>query len=241
MSAARSYSRHQMHRRKETRPAHRRRITRQLQTPEPDGSTLSSGEGAQRRADDWRADGWPGEWADWRDDPSDAPSDAPSDDALGRSEARAADQPEVAGEPPDDRLPLSLDGLSVAGVTRRRMALVAGGVLSVWIVVLFARQVGDASAATARADKIREANAVLAAEVESRSRELELIQKQNYILQQARAYQLGGRKERPFTLAPDAPLLGDDASGSESLRLGARHDTPSPLESWLSLLFGPSE
>jgi hypothetical protein len=43
----------------------------------------------------------------------------------------------------------------------------------------------------------------------------------------------------PFTLDPSVPAPGPDAPGSAALRLGAS-DRLTPLESWLSLLFGPS-
>ena len=40
-------------------------------------------------------------------------------------------------------------------------------------------------------------------------------------------------------LADDAPPLAADAPGTAAVRLGAVVDRPSPLESWLRLLFGP--
>ena len=48
-------------------------------------------------------------------------------------------------EPPTGRVDLT--GLSIAGITRRRVGWVSAGLVAVWIVVLFARQVGDAQAA----------------------------------------------------------------------------------------------
>ena len=42
-------------------------------------------------------------------------------------------------------------------------------------------------------------------------------------------------------LADDAPPLAPDAPGSASVRLGAVVDRPSPLESWLDLLFGAAD
>ena len=44
-----------------------------------------------------------------------------------------------------------------------------------------------------------------------------------------------------FSLAPDAPPLPKDAPGSASVRLGADTTRVTPLESWLTLLFGPSD
>jgi hypothetical protein len=112
--------------------------------------------------------------------------------------------------------------------------------LAAWIVVAFARQVGEASDATARSQDIASTNAAMRIEVAALERELELIARQRYIEQQARAYGLGGSSEVPFTLAVDAPPLPKDAPGSAALRVGARPDTVAPLERWLTVLFGPS-
>jgi cell division protein FtsB len=132
-----------------------------------------------------------------------------------------------------------LAALPVVGITRRRMAFLAAAFATVWIVIGFARQVGEASAASARVEEIRRGNGELAAEVAALERELELIQGEPYILLQARAYGLGGPHDIAFTLSarPDLPA---DAPGSAAVRLGAHADTETPLESWLSLLFGPS-
>lgn len=135
----------------------------------------------------------------------------------------------------------TLADLPVAGLTRRRIAFVLAALVVAWIVVLFARQVGEASAATARAEDLRRANAAMAAEVKALERELELIGRQAYIVQQARAHRLGGGREIAFTLEAGAPELGPDAPGSASVRLGAQPEVRrSPLESWLQVLFGPS-
>ena len=133
----------------------------------------------------------------------------------------------------------SLEGLSIAGITRRRAAFALGAFVSIWIIAVFARQVGDASAAVARAERIRVENQLVATNVAALQAELELIQKQEYIVQQARAYGLGTPRERPFELAPDASSLPADAAGSAAVRLGAEAETRSPLETWLSVLFGP--
>jgi cell division protein FtsB len=134
----------------------------------------------------------------------------------------------------------SLSDLPVAGLTRRRIALLITAVVAAWVIVLFARQVGDASAATSRAEAARTSNAGLTAEVAALQQELELIQRQEYIAQQARTYRLGSPREIPFVLADNAPSLAPDAPGMPSVRLGASTNRPSPLESWLDLLFGSS-
>ncbi len=157
-----------------------------------------------------------------------------------RSDARVEPDPAAQSMITLVRTRPSLDGLSVAGLTRRRAAFILAGVVSAWIILSFARQVGDASAATARAEQLRVENQQIETTVAALQAELELIQKQAYIEQQARGYALGARRERPFVLAPDAGPLATDAPGSAALRLGAPETARSPLESWLSLLFGPA-
>lgn len=140
----------------------------------------------------------------------------------------------------NSRPQLSLAGLTVGGLTRRRAAWIVGALASVWIVLVFARQVGDAAAVSAQADQARVGNAAVAANVASLQQELALVQRPDYILQQARGLGLGTAKEHAVELAPNAPALPSDAPGSASLRLGAPASNPSPLESWLDLLFGPT-
>jgi cell division protein FtsB len=134
-----------------------------------------------------------------------------------------------------------LSSLGVAGLTRRHLAGIIGALLAVWIVVVFARQVGEASAATARVEQMAVDNAAMSTDVEALARELDLIQRQQFIEQEARAHHLGTSKEIAFTLADDAPPLPDDAPGSASVRLGSEAVRVSPLERWLTLLFGPGD
>lgn len=139
-----------------------------------------------------------------------------------------------AGEP-------GLAALPIAGITRRRMAAIVSGVLAAWIVIVFARQVSEASAASARAGDIAAANVGLRAEVAALERELDLIGRKRYVEQQARGYGLGSSREIPFTLVPDAPTLPEDAPGSAAVRVGAASGDVTPLERWLTVLFGPSD
>jgi hypothetical protein len=134
-----------------------------------------------------------------------------------------------------------LAALPIAGITRRRIGILACAMLAAWIVIAFARQVSEASAATARADDIASANAALRIEVGALERELDLIARQRYVEQQGRAYGLGGAREIAFALEKDAPALPADAPGSAALRIGARVDDVAPLERWLTVLFGPSD
>ena len=132
----------------------------------------------------------------------------------------------------------SLADLPVAGLTRRRIALLIGALIAAWVIVLFARQVGEASEATTRAADMRASNAALAGDVAAAQHELELIQQQAYIQQQAREYRLGRPREIPFILSDDAPPLPPDAPGSAAVRLGEVVDRRTPLDAWLDLLFG---
>jgi hypothetical protein len=148
---------------------------------------------------------------------------------------------------PDDALhggPASigpdLAALPVLGMTRRRVAGVIAALLAAWIVIVFARQVSEASAATALADEIAAGNVASATRVAALERELDLIAGRRYVMQQARGYGLGTSHEIPFTLSPDAPALPEDAPGSAAARVGAEATDVSPLERWLILLFGPS-
>jgi hypothetical protein len=133
-----------------------------------------------------------------------------------------------------------LSALPIAGITQRRVAILLGALVAAWIILLFARQVGDAAAASSRAEAMIAENAVRHAEIAGLERELDRIQQRRFILLQARAHGLGGHKEIAFTLDKDAPPLPPDAPGSAALRVGAP-TTVSPLESWLSMLFGSDD
>ena len=171
----------------------------------------------------------------------------------GSSPARpAAPEPEASRAGDADQAPVtlgaiapgaaagvgSLSDLPVAGLTRRRIALLIGALVAAWVIVLFARQVGDASEAAARADAMRAHNAALESDVNGLERELDLIQRQAYIAQAARGYRLGNPAEIPFTLAEDAPPLPSDAPGSAAARLGTTSTHERPVDAWARLLFG---
>jgi cell division protein FtsB len=131
-----------------------------------------------------------------------------------------------------------LGNLPVAGITRRRMLQLATCLAGAWLAIAFLRQVGDVTAASGRADALRAGNAQLARDVAALEDELRLIQRQDYVVQEARAYRLGSPREVPFAIAQPAPSLAPDSPGSAGVRVGAEHATRSPLEAWLSLLFG---
>ena len=149
-------------------------------------------------------------------------------------------RPKTRPDPAPRPLAPDLTGLSVAGITRRRVAWGLAAIVSIWIVAVFTRQVIDVAAASDRAAQLRLDNAGLASQVDDLQRELDLVQRQAFVEQQARANGLGTRGERPFTLSPDASPLPADAPGSASVRLGARPVHTAPIDVWLDLLFGPS-
>lgn len=160
------------------------------------------------------------------------PDDAPSDG-----------WPDGAADSPSTMLGAAADlaSLPIAGFTRRRLGGIVAGILAAWIVIMFARQVNVAAAASDRVDALALANTEARAMVSALDRELDLIARQHYLEQQARAYGLGAPREVAFTLDPEAPPLPADAPGSASERLGSRGDGVEPLERWLTLLFGPAD
>ena len=131
-----------------------------------------------------------------------------------------------------------LAGLSVAGITRRRIALLLTALLSAWIVLALSRQVGDAADATNRANQLSRDNQAITAQIQTLTQERILIQEQAYIEIESRAHGLGGRQEHAFSLAADAPALPPDAPGSASAALGAAPSRTAPIDAWLDLLFG---
>ena len=156
----------------------------------------------------------------------------------GEAEAAAGARAEALAVPSDG---VDLSALSIAGITRRRVGWVAAALVSAWIVVVFARQAAEASSASTRADEIARENAAILEEIDALEEELALISRPEYVAQQARGYRLGSSREIPFTLDSAVPTPGPNAPGSASVRLGADEDRVTPLESWLSLLFGPGD
>jgi hypothetical protein len=147
------------------------------------------------------------------------------------------DGEELPGQPPSDAAEPDLATLPIAGLSQRRIASLLGVLVAAWIIILFARQVGDASAASARAEAMIADNAARKAQVAALDRELARIQQSRFVMLQARAHGLGGHNEIAFTLDPGAPPLPSDAPGSAAQRVGAP-DPVSPLDHWLALLFG---
>ncbi len=162
----------------------------------------------------------------------------PEDASDETEEGLSPDQP--AGFQPFGPGGPDLSAFPIAGITQRRMALLLGALVAAWIVLLFARQVSDASAASSRAEAMIVENSTRHSEIAALERELDRIQQRRFIRQQARAHGLGGHNEIAFTLEPDAPPLPANAPGSAALRVGAPAAV-SPLDSWLTILFGSSQ
>ena len=133
------------------------------------------------------------------DDPHPDPRRRPG----GRRAPGAAPPPAARRTPAAPRWRLS--DLPVAGLTRRRIALVLGALVSAWVIVLFAHQVGQASEASARAQAMRTANTAAQANVAALEDELTLIRRQAYIEQQARQYRLGSPRRRSRSRSPTTP------------------------------------
>ena len=163
------------------------------------------------------------------------PTQPPSRPAARESEDDAGIEPASASGQPA----VSLAGLGIAGLSRRRVGIAVTALVALWIVVGFAGQASAAARAADRAVQEQATNEALAANVASLRDELDLVQTQRWILQQARAYGLGSTSERPFEIAADAPSLTPDAPGSPARRLGSGVVQRSPLDSWLDALFGP--
>jgi hypothetical protein len=151
--------------------------------------------------------------------------------------ATSADEPPLEEAP---ATPPSLPSVAVAGLSRKRLAWIVACVVAGWILLTFARQVGEAADATARADRARAENGSIAAELGRLEGELAYVQQPRFVAQQARAYGVGGRREHAFTLQVDAPPLPADAPGSASQRVGYRTTERSPLQAWIQVLFGPA-
>ena len=144
-------------------------------------------------------------------------------------------------------LELPLDDLSAPSLpltgptisfTRRRLALLLAGLFALWLVGVFARQVGEAASAASQADQMRARNAAVERDVASLERELTLIQQPAFVSQMARGYLLGSSREVPFTLDPKAPPLPANAPGSTGIKPDIAGQSQSPLDSWLQVLFG---
>jgi hypothetical protein len=154
---------------------------------------------------------------------------------------RALPRPATPQEPSSDAAtepPLDPARLPMPSLSRRRVVTVAGMLLAGLLTLSFVRQVGEATAASDRAEELRAANAALRDEVARLQQDLGHVQDLRFIQLEGRAFGLGGKGEIPFALAAGAPPLDADAPGSASVRLGAPERPSSPFDAWLEVLFG---
>lgn len=128
--------------------------------------------------------------------------------------------------------------LPMPTLSRRRVVTAAGVLVAGLLALSFARQVGDATAASNRAAELRTSNAAMRDEVARLQGDLNHVQDPRFILLQGRSFGLGGPNEIPFALAAGAPPLAADAPGSAAVRLGADPGPASPIDAWLEVLFG---
>jgi hypothetical protein len=165
-------------------------------------------------------------------------ADAP-DSPPGR---RALPRPSTPTEPPLDEPESRLDpsSLPMPTLSRRRVVTAAGVLLAALLTLSFVRQVGEATAASDRAEELRAANAALRDEVARLQQDLGHVQDLHFIQLQGRAFGLGARGEIPFALAAGASALEANAPGSAAVRLGAPSRPTNPLDAWLEVLFGSS-
>ncbi len=124
------------------------------------------------------------------------------------------------------------------GINGRRLAVLVAGLVSLWLVGVFARQVGDAATAANQADQMRARNAAVSRDLTELQKELELIQQPAFVANVARGYMLGSPREIPFTIDPNAPALPADAPGSVGIRPDDAASERSPFDAWLQALFG---
>jgi hypothetical protein len=124
------------------------------------------------------------------------------------------------------------------GLSRRKLAVMVAGLVCLWLVGVFAHQVGEAAAAANQVDAMRARNVAVVGEIDSLEAELKVIQETGFIDFTARGYLLGSPREIPFTIDPAAPPLPADAPGSTGIKPLPVTPPQSPLESWMQALFG---
>lgn len=168
-----------------------------------------------------------------------ASSPAAPDSPPGR---RALPRPSTPTEPPPDEPESRLDpaSLPMPSLSRRRVVTAAGVLLAALLTLSFVRQVGEATAASDRAEELRAANAALRDEVARLQQDLGHVQDLHFVQLEGRAFGLGARGEIPFALAAGASALEANAPGSAAVRLGAPSRPSNPLDAWLEVLFGSS-
>jgi hypothetical protein len=155
------------------------------------------------------------------------PDPEPGDDERPEPQSRASLTPAAAASIG------SLADLPVAGLTRRRIGLAIGAVLAAWVIVLFARQVGEASEAASRADDMRASKAALTRDVAALERVTQI---------QRQTTSAAGREYR--LRPPRGSFVLADNAAARRRRTGVRRGSPrrssiaAAARSWLDLLSG---
>ena len=119
--------------------------------------------------------------------------------------------------------------------TRVYVAVVIAVIVAFWVVLAFGRTMAQLNEATIRAAAVRADNAELTLRLAQAQEEAALLQSDAYLRFAARGYGMGRPGERAFGLTPGAP------PPASMTPLGGPIDeqTPAtPLENWLTLLFG---
>ena len=130
------------------------------------------------------------------------------------------------------------EALPPVGLSRRHLAVVFAGLLGLWLVGVFARQVGTASEAARQADQMAARNAAVQHDVAALQAEIQLIQRPAFVASMARGYLIGSPGEIPFTVQ-DRKVLPANAPGSVGIAAEPPQDEESPWDAWLRVLFGP--
>jgi hypothetical protein len=116
--------------------------------------------------------------------------------------------------------------------------VLVAGFVCLWLVGVFARQVGEAATAADQAEAMKARNAALQSDIDALQSELKLIQQPGFVDSTARGYMLGSAREIPFTIDPQASPLPSNAPGSTGIRPEVAPLSDSPLDAWLKVLFG---
>lgn len=118
---------------------------------------------------------------------------------------------------------------------RRTLFLSAGSVVGIWLLVVFANALADASGQAALMAHEEAVNASLQARADAGAAEIVTVAGSAFQEFIARSYRMGAPGERAFALAPGAP------PPPEMVPLGqdpVTASTSTPLEDWLDLLVG---
>ena len=118
---------------------------------------------------------------------------------------------------------------------RRTLFVAISAIVGVWLLVVFANALADASDQTARLARERVVNTSLQAQVAAGGAEIATIQGRVFLDFLARSYAMGEPHERPFALlqgAPPPPVMSP--LGQQAAPLAST----TPLEDWIELLIG---